>query len=545
MKLGAFSRNARKLVSTPKSGPSLTHAHRSPSHSLSLRFKSPSSIPCGNILNNPSRSNSSTTTPVRIPTAQSILEQDVLAVNVNQDNSQKLNKRKVRPSPEEQQRAQEIAVSAAAAAAAESQGAKSYADMTDEEILLRVESGEIKFFNIEQTLGDFERAVKIRRLVVENKVGRNVQKLPFEKMPYKEVHGQCCENVIGMVPIPVGVAGPILVDGKEFFVPMATTEGALVASTTRGCKAISMSGGTRTEITNDGMSRAPVLGAPNVRVAHEVKQFVEANMELLGASFNSTSRFARLKDVKTYIAGRHVYIRFKCTTGDAMGMNMVGKGVDHALKIITDQFPEVEILSLSGNVCTDKKPSAINWIDGRGKSVLCESIIKADIVKTVLKTTVDALVELNYSKNLIGSCIAGSIGGFNAHASNVVTALFLATGQDPAQNVESSTCMTLMEKNKDGDLYMSVTMPSLEVGTVGGGTSLPGQSSMLELLGVRGSDAEKPGRNAQQLARVIASTVMAGELSLMSALSSGHLIKSHMKLNRKPATNTPTPAPSS
>jgi len=241
------------------------------------------------------------------------------------------------------------------------------------------------------------------------------------------------------------------------------------------------------------------------------------------------------------VAGRKIYIRFKCSTGDAMGMNMVGKGVDKVLNMITTQFPSVHVLALSGNVCTDKKPSSLNWTDGRGKSVVADCVIPAKVVKDVLKTTVDALVEVNVAKNLIGSAIAGSIGGFNAQASNIVTAMFLATGQDPAQNVESSNCMTLMEKQPNGDLYISVTMPSLEVGTVGGGTGLPGQKAMLQLLGVAGSDVERPGHNSQQLARVIAGGVMAGELSLLSALSVGHLIQAHMKLNRKPgASHSPS-----
>jgi hydroxymethylglutaryl-CoA reductase (NADPH) len=224
-----------------------------------------------------------------------------------------------------------------------------------------------------------------------------------------------------------------------------------------------------------------------------------------------------------------------------MGMNMVGKGVDHALKIITDKFPSVSVLALSGNVCTDKKPSSINWTEGRGKSIAVDAVIKGDVVRDVLKTSVEALCEVNYAKIFVGGAMAGSIGGFNAHASNVVTAMFLATGQDPAQNVESSNCMTLMEPINEGqDLYVSVSMPSLEVGTVGGGTTLPGQAAMLSMLGVKGSHSEKPGQNAATLARIIASTVMAGELSLNAALSSGHLISSHLKLNRKPAATAPT-----
>ena len=141
--------------------------------------------------------------------------------------------------------------------------------------------------------------------------------------------------------------------------------------------------------------------------------------------------------------------------------------------MMTDYFPEMKVISLSGNYCTDKKPAAINWIEGRGKSVVAEGIVPGDAVKSILKTTVDALVRLNIQKNLIGSAMAGSVGGFNAHASNILTAIYLATGQDPAQNVESSNCMTLMEAINDGkDLLITCSMPSIEVGTVGGGTIL-------------------------------------------------------------------------
>jgi hydroxymethylglutaryl-CoA reductase (NADPH) len=197
------------------------------------------------------------------------------------------------------------------------------------------------------------------------------------------------------------------------------------------------------------------------------------------------------------------------------------------------------VLALSGNYCTDKKPAAINWIEGRGKSVTAEAVIPGKIVKTVLKTTVEALCNLNIKKNLIGSAMAGSIGGFNAHAANILTAVFLATGQDPAQNVESSNCITGMEATNNGeDLLMTVTMPCIEVGTVGGGTVLAPQQAMLELLGIKGAHPTNPGQNAQQLARIIAASVLAGELSLISALAAGHLVRAHLVHNRS-QLNTP------
>merc|ERR1711916_173648 len=175
-----------------------------------------------------------------------------------------------------------------------------------------------------------------------------------------------------------------------------------------------------------------------------------------------------------------------------------------------------------------------------GKSVSAEVTIPASIVRKVLKTSVDALVDVNTSKNLVGSAMAGAMGGFNAHAANIVTAIFLAT----AQNVESSNCITLMEKTPEGDLYMSCTMPSIEVGTIGGGTHLQAQAANLTMLGIKGANREAPGQNAQQLARIVCATVMAGELSLISALAAGHLVQAHMSHNRS-STNLKAAASSS
>ncbi|KAL5658577.1 hypothetical protein ACJX0J_031740, partial [Zea mays] len=176
-----------------------------------------------------------------------------------------------------------------------------------------------------------------------------------------------------------------------------------------------------------------------------------------------SSRFGRLQGVKCAIAGRNLYMRFSCSTGDAMGMNMVSKGVQNVLDYLQADFPDMDVISISGNFCSDKKSAAVNWIDGRGKSVVCEAVIKEEVVKKVLKTNVQALVELNVIKNLAGSAVAGALGGFNAHASNIVAAIFIATGQDPAQNVESSQCITMLEAINDGkDLHISVTMPSIE-----------------------------------------------------------------------------------
>ncbi|KAH1985160.1 hypothetical protein LV164_001053 [Aspergillus fumigatus] len=254
--------------------------------------------------------------------------------------------------------------------------------------------------------------------------------------------------------------------------------------------------------------------------------------KILATAFNSTSRFARLQGLKSAQAGTYLYVRFKSTTGDAMGMNMISKGVEKALEVMRGHgFSDMSTISVTGNYCVDKKPAAINWIDGRGKSVVAEALIPADAVRSVLKTDVDALVELNTAKNLVGSAMAGSIGGFNAHASNLVAAVLLATGQDPAQNVESSSCITIM-KNVNNNLHISVSMPCIEVGTIGGGTILEPQAAMLDLLGVRGAHATNPGDNARQLARIVAAAVLAGELSTSMASSN----YSHSKL--PPALDT-------
>ncbi|ORX67279.1 hypothetical protein DL89DRAFT_269709 [Linderina pennispora] len=401
----------------------------------------------------------------------------------------------------------------------ESEGAKM---LNDAEVMTLVQANVIPAYALEKKLNDDIRAIKMRRAIISraSKTGTlETSKLPFT--------GQCCENV------------PIRIDGELLHIPMATTEGALVASTSRGCKAITLGGGART--------------MPDVVRAGELKIWLESEegFAMVRDAFQSTSRFAKLLNLKVALAGRLLYVRFTTFTGDAMGMNMISKGCEKSLVLIQEQFPDCEIISVSGNYCTDKKPAAINWIDGRGKSVAAEAVIPGDVVRRVLKTTVDDLCRLNISKNLIGSAMAGAMGGFNAHAANTLTAIYLATGQDPAQNVESSTCITLMEPANDGrDLRISCSMPSVEVGTIGGGTTLPPQAACLDMLGCRGPHRDVPGSNAQKLARIICASVMAGELSLCAALAAGHLVKSHIALNRAvPATpaNTPsavTPAPS-
>ncbi|GAA0144445.1 reductase [Lithospermum erythrorhizon] len=405
----------------------------------------------------------------------------------------------------------------------------------DEEIVQSVVQGKTPSYSLESKLGDCFRAAAIRREALQRVTGKSLEGLPLEHFDYDSILGQCCEMPIGYVQLPVGIAGPLLLDVKEYSVPMATTEGCLVASTNRGCKAIYASGGATSVVLRDAMTRAPVVRFGTAKRAAEVKFFLEdpLNFETLSAVFNQSSRFGRLQSIKCAIAGKNLYMRFSCSTGDAMGMNMVSKGTQHVIEFLEKEFPDMDVIGISGNYCSDKKPAAVNWIEGRSKSVVCEAIIPEEVVKNVLKTDVASLVELNMLKNLTGSAMAGALGGFNAHASNIVSAIFIATGQDPAQNIESSHCITMMEAVNDGkDLHVSVTMPSIEVGTVGGGTQLASQAACLNLLGVKGANRGSPGANARRLATIVAGSVLAGELSLMSAISAGQLVKSHMKYNR-------------
>jgi len=416
--------------------------------------------------------------------------------------------------------------------------------MPDDEIADLVLSLRVKDHELERRLDPF-RAVTVRRLIARRKLRsvhpgcdsdflRDLPESP--SLDYSRVYGANCEMVVGYVPLPVGMVGPLTLNGESVYFPMATTEGCLVASTQRGCKAISSGElGARAQITKDGITRAPCVRMASAMEAASLKLWCQepANFGILKDAFESTTSFGKLLECHATVAGRNVYLRLVCFSGDAMGMNMVSKGSLKVIETLRGIFPSLELLALSGNMCTDKKAAATNWLHGRGKSVVVEAIIPREVVSKTLKTTVPALVETNLNKNLIGSAMAGAVGGFNAHAGNIVTAIFLATGQDPAQNVESSNCITLMEPTDGGDLWISCTMPSIEVGTVGGGTTLPAQASCLEVMGCKGGSREEPGKNARKLALIVAAATMAGELSLLSALAANTLVQAHMKHNRK------------
>nr|ADJ18178.1 3-hydroxy-3-methylglutaryl coenzyme A reductase [Eucalyptus grandis x Eucalyptus urophylla] len=405
----------------------------------------------------------------------------------------------------------------------------------DEEIIKSVVEGKMPSYSLEAKLGDCKRAAAIRREALQRMTGKSLSGLPLEGFDYESILGQCCEMPVGYVQLPVGIAGPLLLDGREYSVPMATTEGCLVASTNRGCKAIFVSGGATSVLLRDGMTRAPIVRFATAKRAADLKFFVEnpANFESLARYFQQVQLIRKAPEHQVCDRGEESVHEVLLQHGRCDGHEHGLERSPNVLDFLQSDFPDMDVLGISGNFCADKKPAAVNWIEGRGKSVVCEATIKGDVVRKVLKTSVEALVELNMLKNLTGSAMAGALGGFNAHASNIVAAIFIATGQDPAQNVESSHCITMMEAINDGkDLHVSVTMPSIEVGTVGGGTQLASQSACLNLLGVKGANKELAGANSRLLATVVSGAVLAAELSLMSAIAAGQLVKSHMKYNR-------------
>ncbi|KAI3407709.1 hypothetical protein GPALN_014362 [Globodera pallida] len=430
--------------------------------------------------------------------------------------------------------------SAAVAAAAPPATVAQPTTPEDAQVLTELRQGRLKHRMLEQRCSP-TKAVELRRRHLEEQHQMCLQALPYEHYDYGEVKDACCENVVGFVPLPTGVAGPLYFDGTLVHLPLSTTEGALVASVSRGClsinEAISVLGDNAfsVEVFRDGMSRAPVLEFPRVRDAIECLRWIQQNETFVQLKhiFEETSNYACLQRIDAHLEGTYLYLRFVASTGDAMGMNMVTKGTGRALVLIKRQFPQGELLSISGNMCVDKKPSALNWIEGRGKSVVAEALIPAPIVERILRTSVDKMVKLGHAKLLVGSSAAVTVGGWNAHAANVVAALFLATGQDAAQVVSSSMCLTqLQRRTEDGALHITCTMNCLEVGTVGGGTMLTPQGTCLEVLGCRRGGL-RPGQNAERFARLVCAAVLAGELSLLaSQCTEGDLEKSHLRLNR-------------
>lgn len=326
--------------------------------------------------------------------------------------------------------------------------------------------------------------------------------------------------MVGVTQIPMGIAGPLTIAKKEYYIPLATTEGALVASLNRGCKAISQAGGATVEGYRIGATRGPVFKVRSWAENSKLFTFVMGNKERFNQIARTTSGHITLTDVDARSVGHYQFVRFSFDTQDAMGLNMVTIATQKIVDCI-EKETGAQCLSLAGNFDVDKKPAWSNFIHGRGFEVWAEVTIPKNILSSVLKTNAKNVYETWLAKCMVGSAVSGSMG-FNAQYANIIAALFIATGQDPAHVTEGSVGITTCEVVNNG-LYVSVYLPDLMVGTVGGGTGLATQKEALKIIGATKSD---------QFACVVAGAVLAGEVSLLASLSEGTLANAHARLGR-------------
>jgi hydroxymethylglutaryl-CoA reductase (NADPH) len=336
------------------------------------------------------------------------------------------------------------------------------------------------------------------------------------------------ENFSGVAQVPIGVAGPLRINGEhaqgDFYVPLATTEGTLVASYNRGMRVLSECGGVRTTVVDDQMQRAPVFVFDDALAAREFGDWVDQHEPGIRAIAEATTRSGKLTYIGQYQVGPLCYLRVNYTTGDAAGQNMTAKATFAACEWIKANYPGGTEYYLTGAIDTDKKHSQINMLLTRGKRVVAEAVIKNDVLQQLLG--VDTKSVYDYRQvHMVGGFLAGSASN-SAHAANALTAIFIATGQDVANIAESHAAITYARLLDNGDYYWSITLTSLIVGTCGGGTGLPTQRECLELLGCYGEG------KARKLAEVCAATVLAGEISLTSAVLAGNWVTSHERLGR-------------
>ncbi len=336
------------------------------------------------------------------------------------------------------------------------------------------------------------------------------------------------ENFIGAAQVPIGLAGPLLVNGEyakgEFFVPLATTEGTLVASYNRGMKLLRESGGVTATVVDDAMQRAPVFVFKSAREAQKFSVWIKENFAEIKAKAETTTSVGKLRDIQQFPASRFLYLRFNYTTGDAAGQNMVGKATKAACDWIKSVYSDIERYQLEGSFATDKKTSWVNTLNTRGKKVIAEATIPAEKLKSIMHVSVEQIFEARLASQL-GGYLAG-VNNNGAHSANGITAIFIACGQDVANVAESSAAAVYAEITKAGDYYFSVTIPSLIVATYGGGTGLPTQRECLELLNCFGKDKVK------KFAEIVAATVLCGELSLGTAVIADEWVSSHEQLGR-------------
>ncbi|PMH44505.1 3-hydroxy-3-methylglutaryl-CoA reductase [Vibrio sp. 10N.286.49.B3] len=338
------------------------------------------------------------------------------------------------------------------------------------------------------------------------------------------------EYFIGTVKVPVGIAGPLRVNGLfakgDYLVPLATTEAALVASYHRGAKLLTACGGASAMLLNEGVTRTPGFAFYNLAQAGQFVAWVVTQYDHFKSLAEATTSHGKLSDISVNIEGNHVYIVFEYLTGDASGQNMVTIATNAVFEYIMSNTPiEPEYAFLDGNLSGDKKANSQTLRSVRGKKVTAEVHIPADLVLKYLHTTPEKMMQFA-QMTTVGGALSGTIG-INAHYANALAALYIACGQDAACVAESAIGMTRMEIDRDGGLYASVTLPNLMLGTVGGGTSLPSQQACLDLMGLSGSG------KSQALAEVTAALCLAGELSIVGAFCAGHFSRAHHKLARK------------
>lgn len=370
-------------------------------------------------------------------------------------------------------------------------------------------------------------AVHARQDFIKEKTGIAVNHVGRHSFDPAMLKGNI-ESFIGVAQVPIGIAGPLLVNGEhakgEFYVPMATTEGTLVASYNRGMKLVHSCGGVMTTIVDEAMQRAPVFVFDNAREARNFCMWQRDHYAEIKEVADKTSSVGRLRNIEHYAAGKLLFLRFNYNTGDAAGQNMVGKATFAACEWLKANYPAIRHYNLSGNIDTDKKSSYINSLHTRGKRVIAEAVIPADLIASIAKVqSGDLLRQRNISN--IGALLAGSSNN-GMHSANGITAIFIATGQDAANVAESSTALVFADQLPDNSYYFSITIPSLIVGTYGGGTALATQRECLEMMDCFGSG--KVGK----LAEIVAATVLCGELSLASAIMAKEWVSSHEKMGR-------------
>jgi hydroxymethylglutaryl-CoA reductase (NADPH) len=372
-----------------------------------------------------------------------------------------------------------------------------------------------------------DAAIEARRAFVQGFSGAVLTHTPRFSFDPHAIRGNC-EHFTGVAQIPLGFAGPLRVNGEhargEFLIPLATTEGTLVASYNRGMKVLNLCGGVTSTVVADAMQRAPVFVFANARGAREFAHWVREHLDEIAVRAEETSSVAKLQDIDVYQANKFAYLRFNFSTGDAAGQNMVGRATFAACSWILDVYDGVQRFYLESNFATDKKASQINIMRTRGKRVTAEAVIRRDVLIQQMRVDTESLA-YHYNVSNVGSILSGANNN-GLHSANAITAMFIATGQDVANVAESSAGILYAELTPDKDLYLSITIPSLIVATHGGGTGLPTQQECLDVLGCRG-----PGK-VRKLAEIVAGAVLAGEVSLAAAISSAEWVSSHEQYGR-------------